>query len=167
MIWINPFFLCQRSYHFRRNWSYISFPFPFQSFYVFPRPFETPKNEQLFFGTHTRFVIAKRIMVTPPLTTSFMNFIVIEIHVLPRQNLELAILLPSRQRFTSVERMIRSDRHESPTTLPESMLYIWKRLTSLLLSWYTPLPAEPPFSSIHREKMEDWCQQFITEERTH
>ena len=117
MIWINPFFLCQRSYHFRRNWSYISFPFPFQSFYVFPRPFETPKNEQLFFGTHTRFVIAKRIMVTPPLTTSFMNFIVIEIHVLPRQNLELAILLPSRQRFTSVERMIHSDRHESPTTL--------------------------------------------------
>ena len=54
---------------------------------MFPRPFETPKNEQLFFGTHTRFVIAKRIMVTPPLTTSFMNFIVIEIHVLPRQNL--------------------------------------------------------------------------------
>ena len=117
MIWINPFFLCQRSYHFRRNWSYISFPFPFQSFYVFPHPFETPKNEQLFFGTHTRFVIAKRIMVTPPLTTSFMNFIVIEIHVLPRQNLELATLLPSRQRFTSVERMIHSDRHESPTTL--------------------------------------------------
>ena len=78
----------------------------------------------LFLGTHTRFVTTKRIMVTLPLTTSFMNFIVIEIHVLPRQNLELAILLPSRQRFTSVERMIRSDRHESPTTLPESMLYI-------------------------------------------
>ncbi|KAG5586683.1 hypothetical protein H5410_047117 [Solanum commersonii] len=49
---------------------------------------------------------------------------VIEIHVLSRQNLELVILLPSRQRFTSVERMIHSDRHESPTTLPESMLYI-------------------------------------------
>jgi hypothetical protein len=41
----------------------------------------------LFLGTHTRFVTTKRIMVTPPLTTSFMNFIVIEIHVLPRQNL--------------------------------------------------------------------------------
>ncbi|KAG5569020.1 hypothetical protein H5410_063980 [Solanum commersonii] len=78
----------------------------------------------LFLGTHTRFVTTKRIMGTLPLTTSFMNFIVIEIHVLPRQNLELAILLPSRQRFTSVERMIHSDRHESPTTLPESMLYI-------------------------------------------
>lgn len=39
----------------------------------------------LFLGTHTR----KRIMVTPPLTTSFsfINFIVIEIQVLPRQNL--------------------------------------------------------------------------------
>ena len=107
----------------------------------------------LFLGTHTRFVTTKRIMGTLPLTTSFMNFIVIEIHVLPRQNLELAILLPSRQRFTSVERMIHSDRHESPTTLPESMLYIWKRLTSLLLSWYTPLPAEPLFSSVHRDKM--------------
>jgi hypothetical protein len=41
----------------------------------------------LFLGTHTRFVTTKRIMVSPPLTTSFMNFIVIEIHVLPRQNL--------------------------------------------------------------------------------
>ena len=81
----------------------------------------------LFLGTHTRFITTKRIMVTPPLTilfhlltTSFMNFIVIEIkymYILPRQNLELAILLPSRQRFTSVERMIHSDRHESPTTL--------------------------------------------------
>ncbi|MBA0624843.1 hypothetical protein Godav_010126, partial [Gossypium davidsonii] len=28
MIRIGPFFLCQRSYHFRRNWSYISFPVP-------------------------------------------------------------------------------------------------------------------------------------------
>ena len=50
--------------------------------------FETSKNEMdkfLFLGTHTR----KKIMVTPPLTTSFsfINFIVIEIHVLPRQNL--------------------------------------------------------------------------------
>ncbi|BBN70067.1 homolog of yeast ADA2 2A, partial [Prunus dulcis] len=84
MIRVNSFFLRQRSYHFRRNWSYISFPFPFKSSYVFPRPFETPKNGQLpFLGTHTRFVTTKRIMVTHPLTTSFMNFIVIEIHVLP------------------------------------------------------------------------------------
>jgi hypothetical protein len=41
MIGINPFFLRQRSYHFRRNWSYISFPF--KSSYVFPRPFEMDK----------------------------------------------------------------------------------------------------------------------------
>ena len=77
MIRINSFFLRQRSYHFRRNWSYISFPFPFKSSYVFPRPFETPKNGQipfLFLGTHTRFVTTKRIMVTPPLTTSFMIY---------------------------------------------------------------------------------------------
>lgn len=120
MIRINPFFLRQRSYHFRRNWSSISFPFPFKSSYVFPRPLETPKNGQIPFLRNTykiRHYKKERIMVTPPLITSFMNFIVIEIHVLPRQNLELAILLPSRQRFTSVERMIHSDRHESPTTL--------------------------------------------------
>ena len=86
---------------------------------MFPRPFETPKNGLIPFlriGTHTRFVTTKSIMVTS-LTTSFMNFIVIEIHVLPRQNLKLTTLLPSRQRLTSVERMIHSDRHESPTTL--------------------------------------------------
>uniref|UniRef100_A0A3B6U9M5 Uncharacterized protein n=1 Tax=Triticum aestivum TaxID=4565 RepID=A0A3B6U9M5_WHEAT len=46
-----------------------------------------------------------------------MNFIVIEIHYLPRQNLELAILLPNRQRLTSVERLIHSDRYEDPTPL--------------------------------------------------
>jgi hypothetical protein len=46
-----------------------------------------------------------------------MNFIVIEIYVLPRQNLELAILLPNRQRFTSVERLIHSDRIDRRTQL--------------------------------------------------
>ena len=77
MIRINSFFLRQRFYHFRKNWSSISFPFPFKNSYVFPRPFETPKNGQipfLFLGTHTRFVTTKRIMVTPPLTTSFMIY---------------------------------------------------------------------------------------------
>ncbi|CAH2052014.1 unnamed protein product, partial [Thlaspi arvense] len=44
MIRINPLFLRQRSSYFQRNWSYISFPFPFKSSYVFPRPFKTPKN---------------------------------------------------------------------------------------------------------------------------
>ena len=58
-------------------------------------------------------------MVALTLTTlfSFMNFIVIEIHVLPRQNFELAILLPNRQRLTSVEKLIHSDRHEDPIPL--------------------------------------------------
>ena len=78
MIRINSFFLRQRSYHFRRNWSYISFSFPFKSSYVFPRPFETPKNGQipfLFLGTHTRFVTTKRIMVTPTI-----NYFIYEFH---------------------------------------------------------------------------------------
>jgi len=114
-----PFFLRQRSYHFRRNWGYISFQFPFKNFYLFPRPFffETSKHQDklLLLGTHTR----KRITVALPLTTSFsfMNFIVIEIYVLPRQNLELAILLPNRQRWTSVERLIHSDRIDMRTQL--------------------------------------------------
>ncbi|CAL9239028.1 unnamed protein product, partial [Arabidopsis halleri] len=43
------------------------------------------------------------------------------------------IILPSRQRFHSAKKMIHSDQHESPTTLPEFMLYIGKRFTSLLL----------------------------------
>ena len=114
-----PFFLRQRSYHFRRNWGYISFQFPFKSFYLFPRPFlETSKHEDklLLLGTHTR----KRITVALPLTTSFsfMNFIVIEIYVLPRQNWELAILLPNRHKFTSVERLIHSDQIDMRTQLP-------------------------------------------------
>lgn len=48
-----PLFLRQRSYHFRRNWSSISFPFPFKSSYVFPRSFETPKNGQIPFLRNT------------------------------------------------------------------------------------------------------------------
>jgi hypothetical protein len=47
-----------------------------------------------------------------------MNFIVIEIYVLPRQNLELAILLPNRHKFTSVERLIHSDQIDMRTQLP-------------------------------------------------
>jgi hypothetical protein len=113
-----PFFLRQRSYHFQRNWGYISFQFPFKSFYLFPRPFfETSKHQDklLLLGTQTR----KRITVALPLTTSFsfMNFIVIEIYVLSRQNLELATLLPNRQRFTSIERLIHSDRINMRTQL--------------------------------------------------
>ena len=71
MIRINPLFLRQRSYHFRRNWSYISFPF--KSSYMFSRPFPLRPRKMdkfLFLGTHTRCVTTKRIMVTPPLTTS-------------------------------------------------------------------------------------------------
>nr|YP_010163855.1 ribosomal protein S12 [Bruguiera gymnorhiza]QRK25704.1 ribosomal protein S12 [Bruguiera gymnorhiza] len=34
----------------------------------------------LFLGTHTRFVTTKRIMVTPPLTISFINYFIYEFH---------------------------------------------------------------------------------------
>ncbi|KAL4181475.1 hypothetical protein AMTRI_Chr12g237440 [Amborella trichopoda] len=53
MIRINPFFLCQRSYHFRRNLSDISSLFPFKSSYVFPHPFETSKNGLIPFLRNT------------------------------------------------------------------------------------------------------------------
>lgn len=104
----------------------------------------------LFLRTHTRFVTPKRIRVTPPLTT-FRNFLVIEIHVLPRQNLEFAIFLPSRQRLTYAERMIHSDRHESPTTLHcQNPCCIFER------GWppcFSHVHAEPPLSLAHRDKM--------------
>lgn len=111
MIRITPFFLRQRSYHFWQNWSYISFPCPFQgSILCVSMPLWSliPEMDNLrkAYNIHPH---KKGIMVTP----LFMNFIVIEIHVLPRQNLSLAILLPSRQRWTSVERRIPSDRHEA------------------------------------------------------
>lgn len=34
----------------------------------------------LFLGTRTRFVTTKRIMVTPPLTISFINYFIYEFH---------------------------------------------------------------------------------------
>ncbi|MBA0785733.1 hypothetical protein Gotri_026038 [Gossypium trilobum] len=60
--------------------------------------------------------------------------------------------IKSGQGFTSVEKMIHSESHS--IALPESKMYVLKRLTSLLLSWYNPFLAEPPFSSVHRVKME-------------
>lgn len=83
MIRINPFFLRQRSYHFRSNWSYISFQFLPRVLMYFHAPLRPRKMDKfLFLGTHTRFVTTKKRMVTPPLTTSFINFIVIKIHVM-------------------------------------------------------------------------------------
>ncbi|KAL4181911.1 hypothetical protein AMTRI_Chr12g273420 [Amborella trichopoda] len=70
MIWINPFFLRQRSYHFRRNWSYISFPFLFKSSYAFPRPFKTSKNGLIpFLGNTYKIRHYKKDDDNPPLTT--------------------------------------------------------------------------------------------------
>ena len=83
MIRINPFFLRQRSYHFRRNWSYISFPFPFKSSYVFPRPFETPKNGQIPFLRNTyKIHHYKKDNGNPTLNyfISFINYFIYEFH---------------------------------------------------------------------------------------
>lgn len=77
MIRINPSSCAKDLFHFHSR--------VLMSFHAPLRPRKMDKF--LFLGTHTRFVTTKRIMVSPPLTTSFMNFIVIEIHVLPRQNL--------------------------------------------------------------------------------
>jgi hypothetical protein len=99
-----PFFLRQRSYHFRRNWGYISFQFPFKSFYLFPRPFFWELKTWNGQIPSLRNTYKKKDNGSPPI-------------VLPRQNFELAILLPNRQRLTSVERLIHSDRYEDPTPL--------------------------------------------------
>ncbi|KAG5599337.1 hypothetical protein H5410_030707 [Solanum commersonii] len=97
--------------------------FSIQVFLCVSMPFETPKNGQIPFFRNTYNILHyKKDNGNLTITTSFMNFIVIEMHALSRQNLELDILFPSRQRFTSVERMIYSDRHESPTTFPKFML---------------------------------------------
>src|SRR5215469_994707 len=48
------------------------------------RPRKMEKNSFsfsfFFLGTHTRFVTTKRIMVTPPLTLSFINYFIYEFH---------------------------------------------------------------------------------------
>ena len=154
MIRINPFFLCQRSYHFWSNWSDISFLFPFQSFDVFPRPFETPKNEQLFFGTHTH---CKKDNA-PPLTTEFIHFIVIDMSYRDRISNLLSSCLAGKDWPTWKGWII-------PSIARIHVVYLKEVDLLASLTCYNPLPAEPPFPSIHKEKIEDWCQQFITEGR--
>ncbi|KAH7568052.1 hypothetical protein JRO89_XS07G0223600 [Xanthoceras sorbifolium] len=89
--------------------------------------------------------------------------ILIEIHVLPKQNFELAILLPSRQRFASVEKMIHSDEDESPTTLHCQNTYeeMAKGLltsetdppTSIYKRWFIENTQEKHFELlIHRQR---------------
>lgn len=77
MIRINPFFLrCAKDLTSSFGTGATSL-FNFHSrvlicFHALLRPRKMDKF--LFLGTHTRFVTTKRIMITPPLTTSFMNF---------------------------------------------------------------------------------------------
>ncbi|KAG9438516.1 hypothetical protein H6P81_021549 [Aristolochia fimbriata] len=58
-----PLALHQRSYQFRRNWSYL-FSISIQEFLCVSTPFLRPRkmDKFLFLGTHTRFVTTKRIM---------------------------------------------------------------------------------------------------------
>lgn len=138
------------------KWGSLSFQFPFQSSYVFPRHFifrgRSQKKEMdkfLFLGTHTR----KRIMVTPPLTTSFsfMNFIVIEIH--DRICNLLSSCLAGKDLPLRKDWFIRIDMRVQLHCIARIHVVYLKQLTPLLLSWYNPLPAEPPFSSVRRDKM--------------
>lgn len=63
------------------------FPFQFKSFYVFPRPFETPKNGQIPFLRNTYKIRHHKKKDNGNPTVNYFNLIVIKIHVLPRQNL--------------------------------------------------------------------------------
>lgn len=58
----------------------------------------------------------------------------------------IAILSPpSRQRFTPAEILMNFYWHESTTTLPKSMLYVWNRLTPLLSHGTILFPLSPYF----------------------
>ena len=78
-----PLLLAPKILPFRRNWSYISFPFPFKSSYVFPRPFETPKNGQIPFLRNTyKIHHYKKDNGNPTLNyfISFINYFIYEFH---------------------------------------------------------------------------------------
>ena len=163
MIRINPFFLRQRSYHFRRNWSYISFPFPFKSSYVFPHPLETPKNGQisfLFLGTHTRFVTTKRIMVTPPLTISFINHFIYEfhsnrnkIHVRDRICNLLSSCLAGKDLPPWKGWFIRIDMRVQLHCIARIHVVYLKEVDPLASLMVQSSSRWAPFSSVHRDKM--------------
>ena len=59
------------------------FPFQFKSSYVFPRPFETPKNGQIPFLRNTYKIRPHKKDNGNP-TVNYFNLIVIKMHVLPR-----------------------------------------------------------------------------------
>lgn len=81
MIWINPFLLRQRSYHSEGTGVTSLFHFHPRVLMCFRAPLRPRKMDKfLFLGTRTRFVTTKRIMVTPPLTISFINYFIYEFH---------------------------------------------------------------------------------------
>lgn len=139
-------------YRFWRNWSYISVPFPFKSSYVFPRPFETPKNGPIPFLRNTyKIRHSKKDNGNPTI-----NYFTYEFHsnrnTCPTETEFVTCYPLSSQAKIYLRVNVKDDSFGSTwesnnIALPESMLYIWKGLTSALLSWHTPLPAEPPLPS--------------------
>ena len=74
------------------------------------------------FHFHSRVLMSFHAPLRPRKIDKTINYFIYEFHsnrntCLPKQNFELAILLPSRQRFASVEKMIHSHEDESPTPL--------------------------------------------------
>ncbi|KAG9438508.1 hypothetical protein H6P81_021541 [Aristolochia fimbriata] len=55
--------------------------------------------------------------------------------------------------FDTGRRRTRLDLTSSEGTELHLFSISIQELTSLLLSWYNPIPAEPPFSSVHRDKI--------------
>ena len=78
-----PFLLVPKILPFPKELELHPFSISIQEFLCVSTPLRDPEkwtnSFSFLIGTHTRFVTTKRIMVIPPLTTSFMNFIVIEI----------------------------------------------------------------------------------------
>lgn len=62
------------------------FPFQFKSSYVFPCPFETPKNGQIAFLRNTYKIRYHKKDNGKP-TINYFNLIIRKIHALPRHNL--------------------------------------------------------------------------------
>lgn len=98
---------------------------------------------------HT-LVTPKKRMVTPPLTTSFINFIVIKIHVMSYRD-RISNLLPSCIAGKDLPPwkggFIRINMRVQLHCIARiHVVYLFETgWTSLLLSWYNPLLAEPPF----------------------
>ena len=74
-----PLLLAPKILPFSKELELHLFSISIQEFLCVSTPLCDPEKF-LFLGTHTRFVTTKRIMVTPPLTISFINYVIYEFH---------------------------------------------------------------------------------------